>query len=409
MGESMSGEIKLVEGGTITTPKGFVAGATYAGLKTYAEDKLDLGLLLSQTPCAVAGVFTTNAIKSPSVILSQERVSAGGVRGLVVNSGIANACVGEHGYTDALATTSEAAGKLGIRPEEVVIGSTGVIGVELPMGLIRSGIPKIELSETGGHELARAIMTTDTRPKEVAVSFDVDGKTVTIGGIAKGAGMIHPNMATMLCFLATDARVEPGFLHASLKKAADSSFNMLSVDGDTSTNDTVLIFSNGGAEAASIGPGSRSGELFQEALSQVCVHLTKELARDAEGATRLIQVTVDGADTDEAARRAASTVVSSSLVKTAVHGADPNWGRVVAALGRSGARVEEEKVALYVNDVCIMEGGRPVPFHRDGVVVLMQGAEVSFRIALNLGEGRATAWGCNLSEEYVTFNSAYTT
>ncbi len=398
-----------MEGGTITTPKDFVAGATYAGIKTYAEDKMDVGLLLSQTPCAVAGVFTTNAIRSASVTLCEERIAGGKVRALVATSGIANACVGKHGYTDALETTAEAAKKLGIQPDEVVIGTTGVIGVELPMGLLRSGIPQIELSEDGGHDLARAIMTSDSRPKEVAVTFDVDGKAVSIGGIAKGAGMIHPNMATMLCYLTTDARVESGFLAGSLKRAGDLSFNMLSVDGDSSTNDTVLIFSNGGPEAAGIRSGDASGELFQDALERVCVHLAKELARDAEGSTRLIEVTVEGAETEEAARRAARTVVSSSLVKTAVHGADPNWGRVIAALGRSGAEVEEDKISLFVNDVCIMEGGLPIPFHRDGVVALMRGPEVFFRIGLNLGHGRATAWGCNLSEEYVTFNSAYTT
>jgi glutamate N-acetyltransferase/amino-acid N-acetyltransferase len=405
----MAGDIRFVEGGTVTTPQGFVAGATYAGLKTYAEDKLDLGLLLSESPCAVAGVFTTSAIRSPSVTLCNERVSRGRTRGLVVNSGIANTCVGHQGYIDAQNATSEAAKRLGVSPEEVLIASTGIIGVELPMALIRSGIGRIQLSREGGHDLARAIMTTDTHPKEVAVSFEVDGKTVSIGGIVKGAGMIHPNMATMLCFLTTDARVETSVLKAALKETVDSSFNMLSVDGDTSTNDTVLLFSNGGPEAPAIGWGGRNRQLFQDALGQVCVHLAKELARDAEGATRLIEVVVEGAASVESARKAARTVVSSSLVKSAVHGADPNWGRIIAALGRSGAEVDEEKIALYANEVCIMEGGRPIPFHREGVVALMQRPEVSFRIVLNLGEGRATAWGCNLSEEYVTFNSAYTT
>jgi glutamate N-acetyltransferase/amino-acid N-acetyltransferase len=221
--------------------------------------------------------------------------------------------------------------------------------------------------------------------------------------------MIHPNMATMLCFLTTDGEVESAFLQMALKQAVDSSLNMLSVDGDTSTNDTVLIFANGAAEAGVIEEGSPYGDLFQEALGQLCIYLTKELARDAEGASKLIEVTVDGATTDAAARLAARTIVSSSLVKSAVHGADPNWGRIIAALGRSGAEVDEDKIALYVNEVCIMEDGRPIPFHREGVVALMQGPEVSFRIKLNLGQGQARAWGCNLSEEYVTFNSAYTT
>ena len=221
--------------------------------------------------------------------------------------------------------------------------------------------------------------------------------------------MIHPNMATMLCFLTTDAQVPAPFLQKVLKRAVDSSFNMLSVDGDTSTNDTVLLFANGAADAASIEEGSPEGELFEEAVSLVCTHLTKEIARNGEGATRLIEVVVEKAATLPSARLAARTVVSSSLVKSAIHGADPNWGRILAALGRSGAEVKEESIALYVNEVCIMEEGRPVPFHRDAVVALMQGPEVSMRIRLNLGEGYATAWGCDLSEEYVTFNSAYTT
>ena len=405
----MAGEIRFVDGGTVTTPKGFAAGATYAGIKTYAADKLDLGLLLSDRPCSAAGVFTTNAVKSASVLLTQERVSRGKVRALVVNSGIANTCVGEQGYQDALEATASAAKRLDLKAEEVLIGSTGIIGVELPMALIRSGVDRIELSDDGGRCLARAIMTTDTRPKEGAASFEFQGQTITVGGIAKGAGMIHPNMATMLCYLTTDGEVEAPFLQGALKRAVDSSFNMLSVDGDSSTNDTVLIFANGATQAGVIGGGTQAGELFQEALNQLCVYLTRELAKDGEGAQRLIEVTVEGATTLDAARIAARTVVSSSLVKSAVHGADANWGRVIAALGRSGAEVTEEKIALYVNDVCIMEDGRPIPFHKDGVVALMQGTEVSFLIRLNLGEGRATAWGCDLSEEYVTFNSAYTT
>ena len=405
----MAGEIRFLDAGTITTPRGFSAGATYAGLKTYAADKLDLGLLLSDRPSEVAGMFTTSSIKSPSLRLTRQRVTEGKVRALVVNSGIANACVGEQGVADAQEATAEAAKRLDLEPREVLIGSTGIIGVELPMALIRAGISKIDLSEDGGHDFARAILTTDSHPKEAAVAFEHGGNTVTIGGIAKGAGMIHPNMATMLCFLTTDAEVDKVFLQKSLKQAVDSSLNMLSIDGDTSTNDTVLIYSNGCAAAGAIAEGSASAETFQRALSELCVHLTKQLARDGEGATKLIEVTVEGATTENAARGAARTVVSSSLVKSAVHGADPNWGRIIAALGRSNAEVDESKIALYVNDVCIMEDGRPVPFHKDGVVALMQGEEVSFRILLNTGQSSATAWGCNLSEEYVTFNSAYTT
>ena len=405
----MAPEITFRAGGTVTDPDGFTAGATYAGLKTYAEDKLDLGLLLSQVPGTVAGVFTTSAVRSPSVTLTRERVSKGKATALVVVSGIANACVGEQGLADAQEMAAQAARHLGLQDEEVLVGSTGIIGVELPMALIGSGIGRVELSMDGGHDLARAILTTDTRPKEGSVSFDVGGKAVTIGGIAKGSGMIHPNMATMLCYLTTDAEIGSVYLQEALKHAADSTFNMLSVDGDTSPSDTVLLFANGSAGAGVIEEGSPEGNLFEQGLNQICAYLAKEIARDGEGASKLIEVTVEGATNTASARLAARTVVSSSLVKTAVHGADPNWGRIIAAVGRSGADVDEGKITLYVNDVCIMEGGRPIPFHRDGVVALMQGTEVSFRIKLNLGEGQATAWGCNLSEEYVTFNSAYTT
>ena len=277
------------------------------------------------------------------------------------------------------------------------------------MSLINTGIDHIKVTDDGGHLLARAILTTDPKPKENADAFDLNGATVTLGGITKGAGMIHPNMATMLCFIATDAEIQADLLKGMLKEAADESFNMMTIDGDTSTNDTVLVLANGAAGAGPISEGSEGADLFRKALGQVCVYLAKEIARDGEGASKLIEVTVEGAKTLQQARSAARTIAGSSLVKTAVHGNDPNWGRVVAALGRSDAEVVESKMALYINDVCIMEEGIPVPFHKDSIIAIMSGPEVKFRINLNLGDARATGWGCDLSEEYVTFNSAYTT
>lgn len=405
----MAGAMELVEGGTVTTPRGFLAGATYAGLKTYAEDKLDLGLILSEAPCIAAGVFTTNTIKSPSVTVTQEHLSAGQVRGLVVNAGIANACVGDQGYKDAKEMATIAGRRLGVRAEEVLVCSTGIIGVELPMALIRAGVPKVQLSAEGGHAFARAIMTTDTRPKEAAVTFQVDGRQAHLGGVTKGAGMIHPNMATMLAFVTTDVAVERVFLQTTLKEVADASFNMLTVDGDSSTNDTLLVLANGLAGNRPIGAASPEAATFKEALSQVCVSLTRQMARDGEGASRLIVVEVAGAENTEHARKAARTIASSSLVKSAVYGADPNWGRVVAALGRSGAAVAENRIDLFLNGVCIVEGGKAIPFHRDAVVALMRGPEVTFRLQLNLGDGQATAWGCDLTEQYVIINSAYPT
>ena len=405
----MAGPITFVDRGTVTTPQGYSAGATYAGLKTYSEDKLDLGLIVSDTPCAAAGVFTTSTIKSPTVTVNREHLALAKTRAIIVNAGIANTSVGQQGYIDAKEMTVIAAGKVDANPEEVLVCSTGVIGVELPMSLIRDGVGRIEIIPDGGHDVARAMMTTDTRPKEVAVSFEIDGNAVHLGGVAKGSGMIHPNMATMLSFVTTDAAVEPRFLQDTLKEVADASLNMLSVDGDTSTNDTVLVLANGMAGNAPITANTPGADTFREALLQACVYLTRELARDGEGASHLITVDVTGAEDTEDARKAARTISSSNLVKSAVYGADPNWGRILMAVGRSGAVTDESKIDLFVNGVCIMESGSPVPFHRDAVVALMRQPEVSIRVHLNLGEGQATAWGCDLTQEYVIINSAYTT
>jgi glutamate N-acetyltransferase/amino-acid N-acetyltransferase len=405
----MATDIAIVEGGSIVTPKGFLAGATYAGLKTYGEDRLDLGVVFSELPATAAGIFTTNRIRSSSVEACQRHLAGGKARAMVANSGCANTCVGETGLKDALEMTSLVAGKLGVAQEEVLVCSTGIIGVELPMALVRRGIRNISLSRDAGHAFARAILTTDTVAKEITVSFPMGKTTVHLAGCAKGAGMIHPNMATTLCFLTTDAAVEPRFLHAALKEAVDASFNMISVDGDTSTNDTVLLLANGAAGAPQARPGTPQGALFQQALGQVCTHLAKSVARDGEGATKLIEVVVEGARTMADARVAARSVSSSNLVKTAVHGNDPNWGRIMMAVGKSGAEVEEPRVALFINDVCIMEGGLPIPFFKDAIVASMRGAEVRFRIRLNLGDATAMAWGCDMSEAYVVVNSAYTT
>lgn len=406
----MAASITHVNQGTVTTPNGFRAGGTYAGIKTHSEDKMDVGMLLSDAPCAVAGVFTKSSIVSPTVTANRETIAASNsVRGIVVNSGIANAGVGEQGYIDAKKMAAMGASALGVRPEEVLVCSTGVIGVELPMTLIEKGVSQIELSSDGGNSLARAMMTTDTRPKEMGVTLNLSGTEVRIGGVAKGAGMIHPNMATMLCFVATDAAVDQDYLRSILPDVADSSLNMLTIDGDSSTNDTLLVLANGTAGNTPITAASPEAEDLKAGLLEVCVQLTRQLAQDGEGATRLLVVEVDGAKNIGDARAAARTIASSLLVKSAVYGADPNWGRLLAALGRSQAEAVEDKINLYINGVCIMEAGKPIPFHRNAVVALMRGTEVTFRIALNLGDASATAWGCDLTEEYVVINSAYTT
>ena len=405
----MTTTISFIDGGSVTSPQGFSAGATYAGLKTFAEDKLDLGIIASDSPCTAAGVFTTSTIKSPTVSVNQAHLKAASPKGIIVNAGIANACVGEQGYKDAEEMASITANILNAAPSEILVCSTGVIGVELPMSLIRDGVANINLSKDGANQVARAMMTTDTRPKEVAVSCEIAGKTISIGGVAKGSGMIHPNMATMLSFITTDANVEQHFLEHCLTEVADSSYNMLTVDGDTSTNDTVLVLANGSANNEQITEGTTEAEVFQSALLEVAIFLTKELARDGEGASRLLSIEITGAKDVKSARQAARTIASSSLVKSAVYGSDPNWGRVLAALGRSEIEADETKIDLFVNGVCIMESGTPIPFHKEAVVVLMKGPEVTFKLQLNLGDASATAWGCDLTQEYVIINSAYTT
>ncbi|MDD5038168.1 MAG: bifunctional glutamate N-acetyltransferase/amino-acid acetyltransferase ArgJ [Dehalococcoidales bacterium] len=402
-------EMKFIPGGTVTSPRGFCAGATYTGIKKKNEHTLDLGILFSEKPCVAAGLFTTNRIKAASIVLCQERLQKGRAVAIIANSGCANAYTGEQGLADAAEMSALAAKCIGATPEDVLVASTGVTGKPLPMKLIRAGINRIVLTQDGGHELARAIMTTDTVPKEVAIAAQIEGMKYTIGGVAKGSGMIHPNMATMFCFLTTDIAVEIDFLRAALRKAVDVSFNMISVDGDTSPSDTVLIMANGQVGNKPISRKSRQAANFQESLNEVCIHLAKAIARDGEGATRLIEVTVNGAISPRQARLAAKTIVGSSLVKTAVHGADPNWGRIIAAVGRSGAEVSEERIDLRIGGINLVKGGRPLPFSEPGVVRVLKQNEVPISLNLNLGKASATAWGCDLSEQYVAINSQYMT
>ena len=395
----------FVPAGGVTTPAGFSAGAVAAGIKNASQKRLDLGVIVSAVPCNTAAVFTTNKIKAAPVLLDRKRLKSGKARGVVANSGCANACTGPQGMADALEMTELAADLTGLKANEVLVASTGVIGTLLPMERIRKAIPKIKFSVAGGHDVARAIMTTDTVPKEAAVKAG----GFTIGGISKGAGMIAPDMATLLCFLTTDANVELGFLKTALRRAVDMSFNMISIDGDGSTNDTVLIMANGKAGGPAIKRGSPKAALFQAALEKICIYLARANARDGEGATRLIEVIVEGAANEADARKAARTIVSSSLVKTAVHGCDPNWGRVVAAAGRSGAALEPDKIALEIGGIPLVKAGAPVAFNEAKVVRALGSEEVKIVLDLNLGRAKATAWGCDLSAEYVKINAEYTT
>jgi glutamate N-acetyltransferase/amino-acid N-acetyltransferase len=403
----MEAELDFIPGGTVTSAKGFKASAVFAGINKKSKHNLDLGILFSEAPCATAGLFTKTRIKAAPVVLCQRRLPSEKIRAVVASSGCANAGTGDQGLSDAFAMATLSAERVGVHPEEVLVASTGVIGQRLPMELVRAGIDKITLSADGGHSLAKAIMTTDTIPKEAAIK--AAGGEFTIGGVVKGSGMIHPQLGTLLCLLATDAKVDVDFLQLALQRAGDISFNMVSIDGDTSPNDTVLIMANGLVGNEAITNNSRQAAHFQQALNQICIHLAKTIASDGEGASRLIEVTVSEALDITSARLAARTIASSSLVKAAVHGGDPNWGRVIAAVGRSGAEVVESKLDLYIGGICLVKRGIPLPFDEKMAERALTDSQVAIDLNLNLGKARATAWGCDLSEEYVIINSQYTT
>jgi glutamate N-acetyltransferase/amino-acid N-acetyltransferase len=397
----------------VCAPQGFTAGAIYCGLKTYGEGKLDLGILLSKVPCAAAGVFTTNLVKAAPVLWDQDVVKRGKAQAVIYNAGIANACTGEQGLKDAREMAALAAAKLELETEDVLVTSTGVIGHLLPMDKIRAGVKELQLieGEVAGVNASFCIMTTDTRPKRCIARLTLGGKQVIIGGMCKGAGMIHPNMATMLCYITTDAAATPAFLQQALSEIVDDTFNSITVDGDTSTNDTVLALANGLAGNATLGQEATPEDerKFKAALQAVMTYLSKEIARDGEGATKLIEVWVRGAASKEDARLTARTIALSSLTKSAVHGGDPNWGRVIAAAGRSGAQFDPEKADVYFDDVPLMLSGVPQPFDKAAAQQALKGPTVYITVDLHAGEAEAQAWGCDLSQEYVVINSEYET
>jgi glutamate N-acetyltransferase/amino-acid N-acetyltransferase len=407
--ESDMADLTIIPGGTVTTPQGFRAGAVYAGIKTPGPDKLDVGVLAAEAPCAAAAVFTKNQVKGAPVIVSQRHVQSGRIGAIVANAGCANVCTGEQGLDDAVEMCRLAASKIGMAPEEVAVCSTGVIGHYLPMDRIRDGISRVELKADGGLELARAIMTTDTFPKHCAAEFAFDGRQYRVGGIAKGAGMIHPDMATMFGFLTTDAPVVPDFLDRVLREVAAETFNMISVDGDTSTSDTVIILAGGAAGGDPIDAGHPASQTFTSAVKVVAEDLARKLARDGEGATKLIEARVDGALSVDDARRVARTLTLSPLLKAAVYGNDPNWGRVMMAVGRSGAQIDPDKATVYIGDICTFESGRAIPFDEKAASATLRQETVHIRVDLGLGTASATGWGCDLTPEYVHINGDYTT
>lgn len=402
--------IKILHDGDLFHVAGFRSAAVHAGLK---RRRRDLTLIVSDRPAACAGVFTQNAVVAAPVTLTKQHVARGSARAIVCNSGCANACTGERGLQDAHRMSEVAAHALGLSPEEVLVSSTGVIGQLLPMDKVEKGVREaaalLDAREAGA--AAEGIMTTDTVAKQIVVEATVAGRRFRIGGIAKGSGMIAPNMATMLGFLVTDAAVPAPVLQACLKATVDPSFNSISVDHDTSTNDMVLLLANG-ASGVTVGTDVPVAG-FQAALDHVALHLAKSIARDGEGATKLLQVTVLGAATKRDAAAAAKAVINSPLVKSAVHGADPNWGRILAAVGYSGAKVDLERVNVRLGNpksqMGVLSNGEPLAFDRAAANQLLRGDEVWIEVDLGLGRGRATAYGCDLSREYVDINAHYTT
>jgi len=402
-------EAQWLDGG-ITAVPGILAGGVVAGIKP--SGKKDLALIYSSTPARAAAVFTSNQVKGAPVLVSSEHVRGGQAQAIVASSGCANVCTGEQGIADAREMTRLVGDLLRIPAGHVLVAATGVIGIPLPMDKIRAALPNLvkSLSPQGGRAAAEAIMTTDTRPKEAAVRVEIGGRPVTIGGIAKGVAMLEPHLATMFCFVASDAALARGALAPVLRRAVDRSFNRTTVDSDQSTSDTVAVLTNGLAENTPLETGSRGIRQFAQGLDAVMTKLARMLVADGEGATKLVTVAVRGAASGKDALHAARAVANSPLVKTAINGQDPNWGRIMMALGKSPARIDPGKVGIAFGDERLVERG----MQKEGVRIerireIMGLSEYEISIDLGLGRGEDRVWTCDLSEEYVRLNAKYTT
>lgn len=405
--------MKIIDGG-VTAAKGFLAAGLAAGIKK--GNKKDMAMIYSSTPCMAAGTFTTNLVKAAPVKWDQEIVyHQPSAQAVVINSGVANACTGSEGMECCQMTAQEAAKVLNIEPTQVLVASTGVIGQQLPMDQIREGVRNLAPLLFGAREAsalaAQAIMTTDTVPKEVAVTVELGGRTVTIGGMCKGSGMIHPNMCTMLSFVTTDAAISREMLQKALSDVVKDTYNMVSVDGDTSTNDTVLLLANGMAENPEITEDCEDYETFKEALLYVNTCLAKKIAGDGEGATALFEVKVVGAENKEQAVTLAKSVITSNLTKAAIFGHDANWGRILCAMGYSGAQFDPDQVDLYFESAAgklqIIENGVAVDYSEEEATRILSEKEVTAVADLKAGDAKATAWGCDLTYDYVKINADY--
>lgn len=401
--------MKYLENASITSVKGFKASGIACGIK--ASDRKDLALIVSEKTATAAGVYTRNIVKGHSLQLTMERMKNQEVDAVVLNSGCANACVGDKGRESALNVTQAAADILGVKVDNVVIGSTGVIGYALPEEKMIDGIKKAyaELSENGGHDAELAVMTTDTVPKEVAVEVEIGGKKVTVAGMAKGSGMIHPNMGTMISIITTDVNISKKHLNKAIKKVTEQTFNRVSVDGDTSVCDMFLVLANGQAENELIEHSWEDYNIFVEALTAVCDGLSRMLAKDGEGATKLLEVIVKNAWAQEDAYTIACAVAKSPLCKTAFFGEDANWGRILTAAGYSGAAFDPERVDIYIGDLKVCANGAALPFDEDVALEILRKDEVTVIIDLKDGTYQDHMWTCDFSYDYVKINGSYRT
>jgi len=388
---------------------GYSVGAAAAGVRDGRPSRLDVALIVSDRPCFAGGVFTTNQVIAAPCVVTRRHLERGPLRAIVLNSGNANACTGEQGERDAIAMAEATAEKIGCDPHEVAVASTGVIGVPLPMDRITTAIGSIELRTDAWDDVAKAMMTTDKRPKLARDDFPLVWQgasgTVHVRAVAKGAGMIYPNMATMLAFVVTDAVWGPG-LQQFVRGVAAQSFNKISIDGDTSTNDTFLMLANG---ASGLKPAGKDMGLLQHSILGLCADLAQQILADGEGVTRVFKVLIRSAATDEEAMLAARAITTSNLVKTAIHGADPNWGRILAAAGRSGAQVDQTRATVRIGDVNVFESGAPRPFDRERIREIFHTPGLRIAVDLGVAKGKAEAWGTDLSAEYVRINADYTT
>lgn len=402
--------MKTIDGG-IAAPQGFRAAGVTAHIKNLQSTKRDCALLVSETPATIAGEFTTNLVKAAPVLWTSEVCARQSARAVFANSGNANACTGDKGMDDARATAAHVAKGLGAAAEEIAILSTGVIGFPLPMDRILNGVDAClaALSPEGGADAAAAIMTTDTVPKSMAVELPIGERIIRIGAMAKGAGMISPKMATMLCVITTDAPLAVSALQFALSEAVKQSFNCICVDNDMSTNDTVICLANGMAGGAPLEPGSKEFSIFAGAVGEVCMTLAQALVRDGEGASKFVTIIVEGADYDDDAERIARAVASSQLCKTAFAGEDPNWGRIACAAGYSGADFSPDQLCIWIGPVQVLNNGLPAVYEEADAAAVMKARDITIRIRVGDGRGECRFWTSDLSHDYVTINADYRT